>query len=139
MQNTASLCKTLQRTASSDTDMRNVSKETTHCNICNMLQHTATHCDTLYHTATHCNTLRHTKLVEIHAQYVSKKTAHCYTTQHCNTMQHTATHCNTLQHTATHCIRRHRYVECVKRDRTLRHTASHCITLQHSATHCKTP
>jgi len=28
-------------------------------NICNTLQHTATHCNTLQHTATHCNTLQH--------------------------------------------------------------------------------
>jgi len=35
--------------------------------LCNTLQHTATHCNTLQHPATHCNTL-----------------------------QHTATHCNTL-------------------------------------------
>ena len=28
--------------------------------LCNALQHTATHCNTLQHTATHCNTLQHT-------------------------------------------------------------------------------
>jgi len=31
----------------------------TQCNLCNTLQHTATHCNTLQHAAIHCNTLQH--------------------------------------------------------------------------------
>ena len=58
------------------------STKQTHNNLCNTLQHTATHCTTLQHTATHCTTLQHT-------------------VTHCNTPHHTATHRTTLHHSAT--------------------------------------
>jgi len=51
-------------------------------------------CNTLQHTATHCNTLQHTATIKT-LQLLTWSFA-----THCNTLQHTATHCNTLQHTA---------------------------------------
>jgi len=82
--------------------------------LCIILQHNATHshvwrthyprelpqkniCNTLQHTATHCNTLQQTVMSDTHfiLNRLSKE-------KYCNTPRYTETHCNTLQHTATH-------------------------------------
>jgi len=60
--------------------------------LCNTLQHTATHCNTLQHTATYCDEGYHP--FEWGAGATLKHTA-----THCNTLQHIATHRNTPQHT----------------------------------------
>ena len=92
--------------------------------VCNALQHTATHCNTLQHIATHCNTPQHIAIQQWRAILAR---------QVCNTLQHTATHCNTLQHTATHC---NTLQHIAAHYNSLCHTATHCNTLQHTATHC---
>jgi len=87
-QNTATLCNTLQHTAThcNNHDTHNNSfvriwdlftKAILHSELssCSTLQHTATHCNTLQHNAQHCTTLHHST--------------------YCTTLQHTATHCNT--------------------------------------------
>jgi len=104
----------------------------TDCNMCNILQCTATLCINLQHTATHCNTLQYTATKEeicwscrvLPVVKTATPTA-TPTATHGNTLQHTATHCTTLHHAATHCS-------------TLQHAATHCNTLQYTATHCNT-
>ena len=103
-----------------------------HCeDLCNALQHTATHYNTLQHAATHCNKLQHTathcntlksqevetlrgslqalelQCLDLQEQVQHTATTLCNALQHttpcCNTLQRAATHRNALQHNATHC------------------------------------
>jgi len=69
-------------------------------------------CNTLQHTATHCSTLQHTNWYNFAQAWAqssiyfelgrtSQKSVH-YAATHCSPLGHTATHCITLQHTAAH-------------------------------------
>ena len=112
LQHTATVCSTLQYTAT----------HCTHCTHCTIQHHSATHCTTfslrrdvrtrLQHNTTHCNTLHHTAIYCTTLQHIAP---------HCTTLHHTAPHCTTLHHTAPRCT-------------TLHHTAPHCTTLHHTAT-----
>jgi len=129
-------------------------------NVCNTLQHAATHCNapatypysTLQHTATNQKHIQHIcnkpavqcSVMSIVTHRLRKKIA-----THCNTLQHTVTHLqhthSTLQRTATHCDTFNKYATyvqhpCNARDEN-RHTLTSkkdCNTLQHTATHCST-
>ena len=77
-------------------------------------------CNTLQHTATHCNTLPHTAI-------------------HCNTLQHTATHCSTLQHTLQRradC--RKRQTILTSSTVSLSHSFTHSPSLSLTHTHTRT-
>ena len=63
--------------------------ESSHWDITNTLQHTATHCKTLQHTATR-------RFWDICTRVHTELSPWDIT----NTLHHTATHCNTLQHDA---------------------------------------
>ena len=122
LQNTATICNTLQRTATHSN-----AQPTPHTS---KLQQSATHCNALQRVAMHCNTQptpytapqistnadSQTHLLDSNGQVLGRSTgkgggilalgrdqgAQLHTAAHCSTLQHTATHCNTLQHTATH-------------------------------------
>jgi len=129
MQNTATLCNTLQHTA-------------THIPVAPMcralsltpsaLQHTATLCNILQHSATPCNTNTCCTDVSCVILNTFRAATHCYT------QQHTATHCNTLQHSATHIPVAQTFRALSLTSSALQHTATYCKTLQQTATHCNT-
>ena len=107
--------------------------------LCNTLQHTATHCT----YSTHCNTLhlleplQHTALLRHlnrHSRSVKERglSEWVYATD-CNILQQTATDCNTLQLTVTDCNRLQRTATHCN---ALQRAATHCNALQRTATHC---
>jgi len=76
--------------------------------LCNSLQHTATHCSTatrsniLKHAATRCNIIVYRSAYRLLRSWTTRGSLQL-TATHCNTLQHTAAHCSTLQHTETRC------------------------------------
>ena len=111
LQHTATHWSTLEHTAAHCSALQNINDEVSDItsqqlcsDVCNTLQHNATHCNTIQHTTTHCNTLQHTKThcSTLNTRFLIPLLNSQLCSDLCNILQHIAAHCNTLQYTAAH-------------------------------------